>query len=144
MLQSTKFENSKTMLQKNKTDIALLLMRLAFGGFMLYGHGWGKLLRLTSGDPIKFADPFGIGPEASLVLVVIAEFLCALLLMLGLFSRYATIPLIITMLVAAFVAHGGDPFAKQEKALMYLIAYISLYLTGPGAYSLDASVRKVE
>ena len=126
------------------TDIALLLLRIAFGGFMIYGHGWGKLMRLTSGDPIKFADPFGIGPEASLALVVFAEFLCALLLMIGLFSRYATIPLIITMFVAAFVAHGDDPFGKQEKALMYLLGYISLLLTGPGWYSLDAQWRKTE
>ena len=108
---------------------------------MLYGHGWGKLLRLFGDDPIKFSDPFGIGPPASLALVVFAELFCAFLIAIGLFTRQAAIPLIITMLVAIFYAHLGDPFPKIEKALMYLTAYVSLLLTGPGWYSLDAQWR---
>lgn len=121
-----------------KNDIALLLLRLTFGGAMIYGHGWGKLLRLFGDDPITFADPFGIGPTASLALAAFAEVLCALLIMVGLFTREATVPLIITMLVAIFFRHWGDPFGKVEKALLYLIPYISLMLTGPGWYSIDA------
>lgn len=129
------------MTTSKNTDIALLLLRLTFGGAMVYGHGWGKLLRLFGDDPIKFSDPFGIGPAASLALVVFAEFFCALLLFFGLLTRQATIPLIITMLVAIFYAHAGDPFSKIEKALLFLTVYVSLFLTGPGWYSLDAQWR---
>ena len=123
-------------------DIALLLLRLCFGGAMIYGHGWGKLLKIINGDPLKFADPFGLGPELSFYLVVFAEVACALLLMVGLFTRFVTIPLIIAMLVAVFVAHIDDPFGKMEKALLYLIPYICLLLTGAGRYSLDYIIGK--
>ncbi len=123
-------------------DIALLILRLGLGFTMIYGHGWGKLMRFFADDPIQFSDPFGLGPEISLALVTFAEVICAALLAVGLFSRLATIPLIITMLVAAFYAHIDDPFSRMEKPIMYLIAYVSLLLAGPGWYSLDEQWRK--
>ncbi len=121
-----------------RIDLSLLLLRLAFGGFMLIGHGWGKLMRLLADDPIKFADPFGLGPEISLGLTAFAEAICAFLIVIGLFTRWAVIPLIITMMVAVFYVHIDDPFSKMEKGLMYLIPYIILLLSGPGGFSVDA------
>ncbi len=67
------------MIKAKFIDLALLLLRLTFGGMMIYGHGWRKLLRLFGDEPIKFRDVFGMGPEVSLVLAVFAEVLCALL-----------------------------------------------------------------
>jgi len=123
-------------------DIGLLILRLGLGFTMIYGHGWGKLMRFFSDDPIKFSDPFGLGPEISLALATFAELGCAALLAVGLFSRLATIPLIITMLVAVLYSHIDDPFSRMEKAILYLIPYVSLLLTGPGWYSLDEQWRK--
>jgi putative oxidoreductase len=125
------------MIKTKFIDLALLLLRLTFGGMMIYGHGWRKLLRLFGDEPIKFRDVFGMGPEVSLALAVFAEVLCALLLMAGLLSRWVAIPLAFTMFVAAFVAHGADPFSEKELALAYMMVYVALFLTGPGKYSVD-------
>ena len=103
---------------------------------MAYSHGWGKFQKVLSGD-LSFADPIGVGEEVSLILTVFAEFFCGILVALGLFTRAALIPLIITMLVAVFIIHADDPFSKQEFGLLYLIPYITLFLTGPGKLSLD-------
>ncbi len=111
---------------------------------MLYGHGMGKMRRLFGSETIEFADPFGIGPVASLGMAVFAEVICAVLLILGLFTRWAAIPLIITMVVAAFYVHIADPFSRMEKAILYLVPYICLLVAGGGYYSLDAQVRKVK
>lgn len=125
------------MLKTKFIDLGLLMLRLSFGGMMIYGHGWRKFLRLIGDEPIKFRDVFGMGAELSLGLAVFSEVLCALLVMVGLFTRWSLLPLIFTMFVAAFVAHGGDGFSEQEKALLYMAAFIGLFLSGPGKYSID-------
>jgi putative oxidoreductase len=124
------------------TDLALLLLRVIFGGFMIYAHGYPKLLRLFGGAEIKFMDFLGIGAAPSLALAVFAEVVCAFLVVIGAFTRLATIPLIITMLVAAFYANWNSPFGDKELALLYLFAFAAISLAGPGWYSVDAQWRK--
>ena len=116
--------------------IALLILRIVFGGLMLYGHGWGKLTGFAEKAPV-FRDPIGIGSTPSMILAMWAEVFCALLLVVGLATRLAAIPLMITMLVAAFLVHLHDPFPKFELPLLYLAGYAALLLMGPGRYSLD-------
>lgn len=104
-------------------------------------HGSSKLLKLMEGN-FEFANPIGLGPELSLVLVVFSEIICAFFLILGLFTRWVSIPLIITMLVAVFVIHADHGFGKQEMGLMYLGFYLILVLLGAGKYSIDAMISK--
>jgi putative oxidoreductase len=122
-------------------DYGLLILRLVFGFSMIYGHGFGKLMRLFGAEEISFADPFGLGPVVSLVLVVFAEVICSLLVMAGLFTRAAVIPLIFTMATAFFAAHFDDPFGRQEKVILFGFAFLCLFFTGPGRFSLDAKMN---
>lgn len=123
-------------------DLGLLFLRLVIGGGMLLGHGIGKMQMLFEGGGSSFPDPIGIGSELSLVLAVFAEVLCSILLILGAFTRAALIPLMFTMFVALFLVHFSDPFATQEKSILYGAAYVALFLTGPGRYALDEKLKK--
>ncbi len=123
-------------------DYGLLILRLAFGFAMIYGHGFGKLTRLFGSEEIRFADPFGLGPAASLALAAFAEAICSLLVIAGLFTRAATIPLMITMATAFFTAHFNDEFGQQEKVILFGFAFLTLFFTGPGRFSLDAQWQK--
>ncbi|WMX14179.1 MULTISPECIES: DoxX family protein [unclassified Aureispira] len=123
-------------------DAGLLFLRLIIGGGMLFGHGIGKMKMLFGGGAISFPDPLGMGVEISLFLAVFAEVLCSILIMLGLFTRAALVPLIFTMFVALFLVHLSDPFPKQEKAILYGATYIALFLLGPGRYALDEQLKK--
>jgi putative oxidoreductase len=117
-------------------DFGLLAVRLLAGGMMLT-HGIPKIDRLFGEGPVKFADPFGLGPEISLVLVIFAEVACSLLVMVGFKTRLATIPLLITMLVAAFYIHGADPFGEKELPLLFFTLFVSLLVSGPGNFTID-------
>jgi len=117
-------------------DLGLLLVRLLSGGMMLT-HGIPKMDRLMGEGPVKFADPFGLGPEISLVLVLFAEVACSILVMIGYKTRLATLPLMFTMLVAAFYIHGADPFGEKELPLLFFTVFGSLLISGAGSYSVD-------
>lgn len=121
-------------------DIALLIARVAVGLLMLT-HGLPKIELLQS-DPTSFVDFMGIGSTLSLVLAIAAEVLCSVLIIFGLGTRFAVIPLIITMLVTVSVVHGSDPFASKEMGLHYLLGYLMLLLMGSGKYSLDFAIAK--
>ena len=120
-------------------DVGLLVLRLWAGGFMVIGHGIGKMqIANTAGFP----DPLGIGNQASWLGAVVSEVFMAGLIALGLCTRAAAIPAIFTMVIAAFVIHGSDPFfmsggAAKEPALMYLLSYVAILFAGPGKLSID-------
>ncbi|MFM2250352.1 MAG: hypothetical protein RLZZ358_1279 [Bacteroidota bacterium] len=120
-------------------DFGLLAVRLLSGGMMLT-HGIPKFDRLFGEGPVKFADPFGLGPEISLGLVLFAEVGCSLLVMAGFKTRWATLPLLFTMLMAAFYAHGSDPFSDKELSLLFFTLFLSVLISGGGILSMDQAI----
>ena len=98
-------------MKRNFSDLGLLLLRLSFSA-MLLTHGYGKFLRLFEPD-IKFMDFLGLGATVSLFLAVLGEFIAPILIMIGYKTRLVTLFPIVTMAVAAFIAHADDPFAKK-------------------------------
>lgn len=120
---------------------SLLFLRVVIGIFMLT-HGYKKLLMLTGGGPIQFADPIGIGMTTSLILAVFAEVICSVILIFGLATRFSVIPLILTMLVAALIVHADDGFVRKELPLLYVSILAAIGIIGPGRFSLDNLLHK--
>ena len=120
----------------DSTDWVSLIIRLSICTLMLL-HGYPKFQTLISGGPIDFPDPLGLGSSTSLILVVLAEFVCSILIVLGLFTRPALVILIINMLVIAFVIHGKDSLGDKEHALIFLFTYVALFLLGSGRFSVE-------
>lgn len=117
-------------------DGGVFILRLSTAGTLFWQHGLPKLLHFS--DKLHtFGDPIGIGPGLSLGLITFAETACAALVLLGLWTRLSTIPCIIGMAVAAFMANGDQPFAKKELAVLYMLGFIAILFTGSGRFSLD-------
>jgi putative oxidoreductase len=118
-------------------DLGLLALRLGAGLLLALGHGWPKLATFSE-KCATFSDPLGFSPVISLSLAIFAELFCALAVAAGFLTRMATLPVLITMGVAAVLVHGGDGFKVMEKALLFGLLYFVILLAGPGKYSLDA------
>jgi putative oxidoreductase len=122
------------------TDVGLLIFRVGVS-LMMMTHGWTKILNFSE-RLSTFPDPMGLGSAFSLQMVIFAEFFCAILVALGFATRLALIPLIINMTVIAFVVHAGEGFDAKEKALLFLLSWIFLFLRGAGKYSMDGQILR--
>jgi putative oxidoreductase len=125
-------------------DLGLLVLRLGFSALMMV-HGFAKWRNYDAILDRGFLDPFGMGTANALTAAIVNETVFAGLVAIGLLTRLSTIPLIVTMVVAAFVAHASDPIVStggpsKEMALLYLMMYVTILFTGPGRFSVDGLV----
>ena len=111
-------------------SLLLLYLRVVFGIlFML--HGVSKFVNFAHLSQV-FPSVAGIGSRLSLIVVIMAELFCAAAVVLGLLFRLALIP----MTIAFGILHSGS-IVHGELALLYLLVFLVLEITGPGKYSLD-------
>ncbi len=140
----------KLLLTSGGKDIGLFLLRVLTGLYMAFAHGMGKM----TGGPEEWAKTggamaavFGISfaPAFWGFLAAFSEFVCSLLVALGLFTRAASALVLITMVVAGFfhvsrgdglVGHGS-----AELAFGYAITFLALTIMGGGKYSVDAMIK---
>jgi len=133
--------NLRSQLEKELWNWSYLFIRAATALAMLFSHGHGKLINFSNIAP-HFPNPLGLGSTLSLYLVTGAEFFGAILLALGLFSRWAGFSLLFTMLVAAFIVHWSDPFKEKELAVLYALLFLLFTVAGGGKYSLDSLLKR--
>ena len=125
----------------NRYGVSLFLLAMrVFIGMLFMMHGLDKAVNfnILVGN---FPDPLGIGPFATLLLVVFAELFCAIFFIFGLLYRIIMIPMIIAMAVAFFGIHHSD-MTQGELAFLYFVIFILMYIAGPGRFSLDALIAK--
>jgi putative oxidoreductase len=130
-------------LVKRLDSVALLIARLTVG-VLFISTGWGKVHNLASVTEY-FVELHIPVPAFNAALASWTELLGGTLLVLGLASRLAALPLMVTMTVAILTAlsdkiHGlPDLFGQVEWT--YLVILLVIVVFGPGKASLDALVR---
>jgi putative oxidoreductase len=121
-----------------------LLARLTLGGVFLV-TGWGKVNNLGKVAGL-FADLHIPAPAFNAALVGWCELIGGALLLLGLLTRFATIPLMVTMIVALSTAKAPQIHAVRDLVTMFELTYLLLLLylaiVGPGAASIDAAIAR--
>ena len=121
-------------------NAAMVILRLGLGVLMIR-HGFDKLSNFSA-TAQHMPNILNMGGTVNASLVIFAEFFCSMFLILGLFTRLACIPLIITMAVALVKAHHSNIFGEGELAALYLVGYVTLLFVGPGRVSVDAMIGK--
>ncbi len=118
----------------------LILCLRVFFGIMFFAHGLDKLANFNELSQ-TFPNVLGFGSYFSLMVSIFCEFCCSLFLITGLMVRITVIPMIVSMAVAFFDIHDGM-LPQGELALIYLIMFLLLYITGPGRFSIDYLIDK--
>ncbi|WP_336513796.1 DoxX family protein [Pollutibacter soli] len=121
-------------------NLSMFILRIGLGALMI-PHGYDKLVHFAQYKK-NFINFLGMGSSISLGLVVFSEFFCAAFLIMGLFTRFAVIPLIISTSVAVIQAHGGAIFGDGEHGSLFIVGFIVILLCGPGKASLDGIAGK--
>ena len=107
-------------------------------GLGIAHHGFQKLfggrMDMFSDAVAKMGLP---APEFLAWMAALSEFLGGLLILIGYGTRWAALFIAITMSVAVFIHHSGDPFKMKELAISYLVASIALFMMGSGEYSIN-------
>jgi putative oxidoreductase len=122
---------------------ALAIIRI-IAGILILKHGLAVFDSAGMNDMAGYLKK-DLGMPLPLLMAYLAkgaEFFGGLLFALGLFTRLACIPLIITMLVAVFVAHNGHVASDGEHAFLYLLLFAAFFLIGSGKWSLDTLLNK--
>lgn len=117
-------------------DAGLLVLRVIAGLSLAFAHGLGKI----PPSPGFIAGTGAMGfpfPELFAWMAGLAEFGGGLLIVIGLLTRPASLFVAITMVVAAFIKNGGEPYAQQEKAVLFLVIALALMVMGSGRFGLD-------
>ncbi len=124
-----------------------LAVRLSLGAVFL-GTGWGKIhdLEKVTGFFTELGIPF---PAAQATMVSLIELVGGSLVLLGLFTRFAVLPMMGTMVVAILTAKrpeiDGIRTLLAFEEFTYLAGFLWLFVAGAGKASLDALLfgRKV-
>ena len=121
-----------------RIDVTLLAIRLMIGAVLAF-HGAQKLLGAFGGPGIDgfaaYNASLGVPlPELSAYLAAFAELGGGLAIASGVFSRVASVPVVITMLVAGLVAHTGFDIQTGggEYPLTLAVVVAALAYHGPG------------
>jgi putative oxidoreductase len=128
-----------------KTDSVVLLVARLTVGVLFVSTGWGKVNNLAK--VTEFFTELGIPmPGFNATLASYTELVCGALLVIGLASRLASIPLVITMVVAILTAKKSELHSLPDLfgfvEWTYLAILLVIFAFGPGKIALDALVEK--
>ena len=137
-------EDGKIVLLDTEAGIPILLVRVAMGvGFAITGYG-----KLTNHEKIVgFFTGLGIPmPGLNAVVASWTELLCGTALVLGVMTRLAAFPLIITMIVAILTAklkdlHGFFDLVSADE-FTYIMVLLMIMILGPGGIAVDHVIAK--
>jgi putative oxidoreductase len=117
------------------------LLRIVSGLMLVVGHGYGKMFGEKSQPFLGGLDFFGINLGINMLWIAgFIEFYIGLLIIVGLFTRWAALLTAILMVMAYLSAHLAwfPTFNRGELATVYFLVFMVIFAYGPGPWSLDA------
>jgi len=117
------------------TDAALLFLRVTASVLVLLVHGLPKALHVASQlDAIE--DPLHLGKALTLAFAIFAEVVCPLLMIAGIATRLAALPIMMVSAIALGLVHREWTLDQGQFAWMLLILFGTIVIGGAGRYRI--------
>ncbi|HEX6037428.1 DoxX family protein [Longimicrobium sp.] len=134
---------SPTAWLERHAALGVPLFRVFLGATLVYGTQDNLFSNARMLEFRDFVAQNGFpAPLLSAYLSAYAQFICGLLILVGLATRYAAATMVINFAVALGMVHWGLPFSANISALAMLFGSLLLLFHGPGAYSADAVLHR--
>lgn len=130
------------MWEETAQNAGLLFLRLSGSSFLLVVHGLPKLLNWSAQLQL-IEDPFHLGASLTLGLAVFAEVLCPLLIIVGVLTRLACLPVLSVLTIALFVVHPEWTLEQGQFGWLLMIIFLTLFIAGPGRLALNHALPRV-
>ena len=137
----------KNFLDKNKGSVYSIFRIVV--ALLFFEHGASKILGWFGGSALNVMNLFAFNMSSLIVLAGLIEFFGSILIVLGLFTRFAAFLAVCDMVGAWFLGHVGSGLSgwipivnRGELALMYLVAFLIILFYGSGKWALDNKILK--
>jgi putative oxidoreductase len=128
---------------ERRRDIATFLLRLLLGARLVWGAQDNVLSWERMEEFARFLEANGFPwPLPGAVVSAWVQFVCGLLLMLGAFTRWAAILIVVNFVFALLIAHRSDTFEGMFPALVMLVGGLFFLFHGAGRPSVDAALER--
>ncbi|MBN3854849.1 DoxX family protein [Paraburkholderia sp. Ac-20340] len=117
-------------------DAALLFLRVAASLLVLFVHGLPKALHVHA-QLGAIEDPLHLGSAFTLSFAIFAEVVCPVLMILGVYTRLAALPILVVTVVALGLVHPDWTLEQGQFAWMLLILFGTVAIGGAGRYRLS-------
>lgn len=121
--------------------ICMLVFRILLSLELIIVHGLKKV-GIGVAEAEKVPNPYHLPEIINQFFATGANIICPLLIIIGAFTRFAVIPILIVTVSGYFVVHRTDNLHVRDIPFMYALSFIVVLLLGPGKYSIDYLIGK--
>ena len=126
-------------MDRHQVSVGLLFLRLIGGALLISGRAWTWQTMIDSNRVLE-STGWVLGGEIGWFLTLFSECLCTLMVMLGIFTKFTSVPPAVAMVVAGLALPGGTAWSTRELYFLFALPFFVLSFTGPGDYSVDSRI----
>lgn len=122
-------------------NTTMLFFRVAASLEMIFVHGFKKLgIGVAAAE--KVPNPLHLPESFNYAFAVSANLFFPFLVLIGLCTRMATLPILAVTLTGYFILHWHDAALIRDTPFIYGIIFLLILFLGPGKYSIDNYISK--
>jgi putative oxidoreductase len=121
--------------------LTMLVFRVLVSVQLMTTHGLKKL-GVGVEQAEKIPNPLGLPEQLNNYFATAANLFFPVLVILGFFTRLASLPVLAVTMTGYFVLHWNDPLLEKDMPFMYSLSFLLILVLGPGKYSLDYLINK--